>query len=206
MTKFLTLLFLTITISSFSQILKVKNGISFSSLELTESPADISEAEFLGENITTYSFIVGLDYFEKKWFYLSSEIGYLKKGGEQNIEIFPNNGTENIKESWGYLHLNTTARLPIRLKNHAHFYMGAGPTFDVLIDSDTFESSFYEGHVLNSTIFGLKGEVGFAMDFKKIRVGLNASYLYDIDNLGGTESLEYKNQAYQIMLSLGYRL
>ncbi|TXD82199.1 PorT family protein [Subsaximicrobium wynnwilliamsii] len=206
MIKHLSFLLVFVSFSSFAQTLKVKNGISISSMDLTESEAVISGFEILNQNIVTYSFSFGLDYFESKYFYLSSEVGYLQKGGKEENEFLPSDNGARIKESWSYIHLNTTARFPIRFRNNTHIFIGAGPKLDILIDSNKFDSSIYEGYIINSTVFGAKGELGFVKDFEKIRVGLDFSYLYDFNNTGGTEFLEFKNNAYQIMASLGYKM
>ncbi len=205
MYKHLSLLLIFVSLSSFSQVFKVKNGVSISSLSVNQGSAEFDRVELLNDNIVTYSFSLGVDYFEKKWFYLSSEIGYLKKGGREEVEIFDEDRKLEIKESWSYLHFNTTARFPIRLKNDTHIFIGAGPKFDVLIDSDTFKSSLYEGYTINSTVFGAKGELGIMKDFNNIRAGLEFSYLYDFDNVARSEFAELKNDAYQLMLSIGYR-
>src|SRR5690625_3642928 len=60
----------------FSQVLKVNNGISISSVKS-------KKVDMLSKSMSAYSFSLGVDYLEKEHFYLSSEIGYLKKGGKE---------------------------------------------------------------------------------------------------------------------------
>jgi len=200
MKKLIGLIFIVVFANSpiFSQVIKLENGVAISSLNSTKF-------DFLNKHITTYSLLVGMDYWENKIFYLSSEAGYLQKGGKEENEFLPENGA-NINESWNYIHLNTTIRFPFQLENNAHFFIGAGPKLDFLIGSDKFENPIYAGYNMNSISFGVKGELGFVKDFDRIRTGINFSYLYDLNKAGGTKVLDFKNNTYEIMLSLGYRL
>lgn len=194
-----TFIFMFANMPTFSQVLKIKNGVAISAI-------NVKELDILNEHITTYSISVGMDYLENKSFYLSSEIGYLQKGGKEENKSLPED-FRNIKESWDYIHLNTTVRFPFKLSdNSEHFFLGLGPKIDFLIGSAEFESPIYTGYNLNSTSFGAKGELGFVKDFNRIRTSIDISYLYDLTSAGGTEFIDFKNNAYQINLSLGYRL
>lgn len=182
----------------FSQVLKVNNGISISSVKS-------KKVDMLSKSMSAYSFSLGVDYLEKEHFYLSSEIGYLKKGGKEENEYLPEPYT-NVKETWNYIHLNTTIRYPIRVQEVTHFFIGAGPALDILIDSKKFKTSIYEGYELETIVPGLKGELGYMQDWNNIRFGLNFSYIYDLNKTAKTEFTSLKNNIYQVMFSIGYRI
>ena len=191
-------IYIFINSSVFAQVVKLENGVAISAI-------NSGDFDILDKHITTYSVLVGMDYWEKKTFYLSGALGYLKKGGREENDLLPED-SRNVKESWDYIHLNTTIRFPFQLKNNSHFFIGAGPKLDFLVGSDEFESPLYDSYNMNSVSFGAKGELGFVQDFDRIRAGINFSYLYDLSKAGGTEFIDFKNNVYQIMLSLGYRL
>jgi len=74
-----------------------------------------------------------------------------------------------------------------------------------LLDFEVEQFIFSSSLLVNSISFGANGELGFVKDFDQIRTGINFSYLYDLSRAGGTEFLDFKNNTYEIMLSLGYR-
>lgn len=61
----------------YSQILKIDNGISMNSLKG-------KDFDLFPHKIVSYSGMLGVEYLQKKWFYLSSEVGYLKLGGKES--------------------------------------------------------------------------------------------------------------------------
>jgi hypothetical protein len=185
--------------SLFAQVIKIENGIAISSLSS-------DKVDVLKKNIITYSVSVGMDYWKNSFFYLSSEVGYLKKGGKEENK-FQEGSAAKIKESWDYIHLNTTIRFPFHLKkDNSHFFLGVGPKLDVLISSNKFKNTIYTGYKMNTISFGVKAEMGLVQDFDQFRTGINFSYLQDITKAGGTEFLNSKNNAFLVMLSLGYIL
>lgn len=192
-----TILVFFFFVNCFSQVIKTDQGISISTFR--------NDLNILNEPLTTYFTSIGIDYWEKKNFYLSSNIGYLQKGG---VEENPLLSSENnkIEESWKYLHLNSTIRYAFRLSNTVHFYLGAGPTVDFLIDSNNFNNEIYSDYKINTLTLGAKAEAGFVKDFNRFRTSFNFSYLYDLTNAGGTNFVDLINDSFQITLSLGYRI
>ena len=67
---------------TFSQVIKIENGVSFSKMNAASSLNFHNPLPF-------YTVNIGCDYLEKDWFFLSSEIGYVRKGGKghSNDEI-----------------------------------------------------------------------------------------------------------------------
>lgn len=195
-------LFCLCSTSSFSQIIKINNGFSASSMK-----------KVLTEKIVAFSSSIGVDYFEHKYYYLSSEVAYMKLGGENSDALY---GAVSIKarESWDCLQFNTTfrARYPI---GQFHFYVGVGPKFDLIINNNKFSSLLYkniDGLKMLRVTFGGKLESGIAYDLGKTRIGLNVSYLFPIGKSArdfksgflGETYLHNKTMAYY--LSFGIRL
>lgn len=165
----------------------------------------------LEENLYSYSGALGVDYWEHKYFYLSSEIGYTKRGGKQQLQVLDSItnpiGKEYKSEVIKYLHFNTTFRFRYSI-NRLYFFVGVGPTIDILLGEQTFTPL---GNVYNlkRTILGVKPEVGCTFQIgKKINLGFNASRLLNIEELGRGGYLDTKinGQTTLLMLSIGYRL
>lgn len=197
----LILLFIFPTIDA--QVVKFSSGVSISSMPSSQS-------EILNKYITKCYLSVGYDYFEHKYFYLSSEIAYTSLGGRGN-NAYINLTPVDIIESWSYLHVNTTLRLKYNF-NKAHLYLGCGPKLDILMNDNKFKNIFFSdlsGYHMNSLSFGGKLEVGVAYDYNQIRLGLNAAYLLNIGSVGsGGDSgyLKFHRNTLFFVLSVGYKL
>ncbi|WP_103864869.1 outer membrane beta-barrel protein [Aquimarina sp. I32.4] len=183
----------------FAQVIKLENGVVASSM--SDGAIDV-----LNKKIITYSALIGMDYWETKSFYLSSQVGYLRKGGKEENPLLSGDQAK-FKEAWNYIHLNTTMRFPFKLKDNTHIFIGIGPKMDFLVGSEKFKSSLYSsGFKMNTTTFGGKAEMGLVHDFDKYRIGINFSYLHDLTTAASTEFMDLKNNAFSGMLSVGYRL
>jgi hypothetical protein len=182
----------------FSQTIKIETGLSYSSM-------NSDKFGMLNEGIINYSVIAGCDYFDHKLFYLSSEIGYIKKGGkETNISIFED--VIDIKDTWHYVHINTTLRFKYQI-DQSHFYIGIGPKLDVLVGSNKFADIIYsDGYEMNKISFGCIAELGVAQDLNRFRVGVNYSYLVNFDEVGKSLYNNVYNNTHLIRFSIGLKL
>ena len=156
-----------------SQVIKIENGLSISSMNSTKF-------NLLNDNLYTYSVLLGCDYLEHRYFYLSSGIGYIQKGGVDNVIQLDENAhplnTISMKGKWDYLHLNTSFRIKYPFKKN-HLYIGAGLKADVRTSStDSNHSYLHEGYKMASIIPGMKIEMGFNREMKRLIIGVNASY------------------------------
>lgn len=190
----LLFLFLVASITAQSQVVKLSNGIAFSSI-------NSEKREILDDRVKLYSFMLGLDYYDKKYYNLSSEIGFQSKGGREKIIT-----GEFINEKWSYIHMNTTMRIKYPI-NSVQIYCGVGPFLDVLIDSNQFESELYNNYEMNKLVFGLKPEIGFNQNLSKHMVaGLNCSYCVNLTSAGGSNYDKIKNNVFSLMIVLAYKL
>ena len=192
-----------------SQVIKIENGLSISSMNSTKF-------NLLNDNLYTYSLLLGCDYLEHRYFYLSSGIGYIQKGGTDNIIQLDENthpvNTIPIKGKWDYLHLNTSLRIRYPFEK-SHLYLGAGLKADVLTSStDNNKSYLSEGYKMASIIPGMKIEMGINREVKRLVIGVNASYLIDFKDAGKSilpiDGAHNKLRASNTLLlfTLGYRL
>ena len=178
----------------FSQVIKFSNGVLIST-------TTNQKKTFMNESVASYTASIGVEYLEHKYFYLSSEIGYVQLGGKES-DAYIDAVHASVCEKWNYLQLNTTFRVKYPI-NHTHFYLGLGPKLDMLLDSQRFKSSFLADLPgLNRATVGAKTEVGVAYDFSKVRIGLNYSYSFNF--MPVARGLYNHNHA--VMLSIGYRL
>jgi hypothetical protein len=182
----------------FSQTIKVENGFSFSRMVT-------NKIDILDNNIINYSVVAGCDYWDHKLFYLSSEIGYITKGGKES-DISTPDGIIDIQDTWQYIHLNTTMRFKYQI-DQSHFYIGIGPKLDALIGSNKFTDIIYsDGYEMNRFSIGCIAELGVAQDLNRFRVGVNYSYLVNFGAVGKSPYFNVYNNTHTIRLSLGYRL
>ncbi|MDT0641577.1 outer membrane beta-barrel protein [Zunongwangia sp. F363] len=183
-----------------AQTLKLNNGITFSSF------SNSKKFDVLEQKIKSYSVNIGLDYWNRKQFYISSEVGYIKIGG---YEKNPNLSEElsEIEETWDFIHFNSTLRLKLFSNVDHHLFIGAGPKMDLLVSDASFKSEVYSSYYeMEKFSFGAKTEIGLVRDLERIRLGLNASYLLDIGKKVNSGPVNLKNEIYQIMFSIGYTL
>lgn len=198
--KILLVLALSFSIkNAHAQYIKLDNGILFSSLQNNK------DLPLLTKNIQQYSILLGTDYFEKKWFYLSSQVGYTKFGGKEN---YPGLQPESSKvsEMKSYAHLNTTFRAFLENSGLKGF-VGIGPYANVLAADRDFSSDllgpFYKFKRINA---GGKGEIGLTYDVSKLRIGLVGSYMLGLSPAASTEFISLYNHAYSVSLTVGYKL
>lgn len=190
--RLLLLLLLNLTTTlSYSQVIKVYNGIGVSSNK--------NEMTLLSDKYCGYVGMIGIDYLKNKYYYLSSQLGYLQKGGKDRIDIVQENKSsyKDLKIKWGYIHANTTFRLKTS-SNSFYFYLGAGPKIDILTKSKYIRNKEGYDIKLNPVLIGGIGEVGVAKRIKQVELGLNASYTFDFNDMGNTKNANLNNYSYAI--------
>jgi len=185
---------------TFSQVIKIENGLSIQSMTTRNF-------DFFSEGIRSYSLMLGLDYFKHSHYELSSEIGYLERGGKEKDPDFLASDVNNYQvERWGCVPFNTTFRGKLTVDN-GYWYAGVGPKIDVVIGSSNFTSAFLDGYMKYRVVIGLKPEIGFNQKVgTRLCVGLNASYLIDFGGVGKSAYTTLLSRPFTCSLSFGYRL
>lgn len=173
-----------------------------------------------------YSFMLGCDYLEKDWFMLSSEIGYIQRGGRSLFSYTEGYDPDRGQYEYNYrriakldfFQINTTFRFKHDFKRFTLF-MGVGPTIDILlkdrseyqkqpINSDqitTTETSIHHNNVL----YGLKYELGINYHINnKWNAILNFSQLNSFkgSTIGHYDGDSFRNKIAILSLGIGYRL
>jgi len=81
----LLLIGLTIAIFADGQIVKIQGGTSISKLDWIWKEGN--EASLYEKTLIGYSIFAGIDYFEKQYFNLSSNMGVIREGGESEFHL-----------------------------------------------------------------------------------------------------------------------
>lgn len=190
------LVFMVLPLDVKSQALKINNGLSISNIQG-------DNFSILGKSIKTYSIFLGIDYFSKKYYEISSEIGYIKKGGEER-ELPLNNSLLNIVEKKGYININTTFRGKYPILN-SYIYVGVGPKIDFITADNKFESEYFFGYKFSKITYGLKMEVGMNQILRKnLFVGINACNWINFNNIAYSNYMKLKNRSLSIFVTIGY--
>ena len=216
MKRNLTFLFFSLQILTLSgQNLTLQVGPSFSKLNWENS---ISNEILFNKNVTGINVLIGIDYLNLKYFYLSSNIGFIQKGGKDSVPVVAQNGEIEgkhvLKTKLNYLTLNTTANLKLPIKDFVIPYLFVGPRVDYLIsykESAAFIKQFDDWGKVNKLIYGVI--TGFGLDFKIKRFfagavfnyyfNFNKIVYYTSDNNISTKIID---RTFTINLKVGYKL
>ncbi len=211
----LLLIGLTFAILTNGQTLKIQGGTSFSKLDWQLKGLKIDP--FYNETLIGYSFFAGLDYLDKQYFNLSSNIGVIRKGGKDKIEISDQDGeftgqTTTEKPTLDYLSVNTMLDLKYTIKEKVSPFVSFGPRMDYLIRSSKHFDDIEKIDELNSTSIGLILGGGLKYNISNLQFGLRADYYLDFTNVANwtiensVNSGEINVNTYTINLTMGYKL
>lgn len=187
----------------FSQVIKIENGVSFSKMNL---PGNVFH-----DNLSMYSMNVGCDYLERKWYFLSSEIGYVRKGGAENA-VYIDDPSDlraiHLKNTLDYITINASFNVKYNFRGF-NLYAGIAPTLDFLV-KNRFKSDAPEENQ-NEEIFpahkivlGFKPSIGIFYDTDKIRLNIETSYMKNITKLSRSNSM--KANTFLLSFGIGYKL
>ncbi len=201
-----------------AQVVKISNGGAFSSVHADQG------AGVLENHVGSYSGFLGIEYLEKKWFMLSSEIGYFQQGGEEKEYVLVRDSPEDpgTMSSWtmknDYIQLNTTFRA-MTTTYPLFLYAGAGPKLDILVSGkDIVPPGETKAGTLERCIWGLKTEIGIGYEINdRFRMELNGSYDFNFNKAGSMPvmspettpsiiSSDLSYRTFKVMATVGYRL
>ncbi len=193
---------------------------------LSWSVMDIpNQAPITGVDETVYeepligpSFFLGVDYFEHKYFGLSTNLGYLQKGGKYTKDIFFSITEE--KALLHYLSFNQCIDLKLPLNKTATAFIRIGPRIDYLgsTEGDIISnlSGPYSGELKN-LMYGLIFGAGYRYNLNKLQLGLRLDYYQNFSDIAnytfsrknavlGYGEGSLKDFSFNLNLSLGYSL
>ena len=211
----LLLIGLIIVILTNGQTLKIQTGTSFSKLDWQLKGVNIDP--IYDETLIGYSVFAGVDYYDKQYFNLSSNIGMVRKGGKNEIQLTFADGeltneTFTEKPTLDYLSINTMIDIKYRIKEKVAPFLSLGPRVDFLIKSSKDFDVLEELDGLKKYSIGLLMGGGLKYDFSNLQVGLRADYYLDFTKVADwtIESTgnggEVTVNTFTINLTIGYRL
>jgi hypothetical protein len=194
------ILFLYFSTQVQAQTIKLENGVAFTSLKGNE--------DFSIGVMRPYQVTLGVSYLDKGWFNLSSQAGYIRKGGKEKILVYDSEYFAPIntymKMGADYVSVNTTFQLKRNVQNET-YYVGAGPRVDFKVN-DVF--TFLDDAIKSKPVlYGLKCEVGFDYTIHRLLLGVNFSYLPTFNRQVDTGyDLTFRNQTFTLGFVVGYLL
>lgn len=169
-------------IDSYSQILRFSGGINNTWMD-----GDQFDTPCL-----TYTGSIGYDYLfdrdYRDWFYLSSEIGYIKRDGTDAL-----NGE---RLSRNYLHLNTLFKVRYSFEN-IMLFAGMGPCVDYWVIT---------GGQDKKTVFGIRPEIGLSYPLgDRVSLYFTTAYLRSLSGIM-IEGEVLNNNSLMLTIGIGYRV
>jgi hypothetical protein len=216
----IVLILLGFLLSTFvnGQVLKVQAGISVSSLQARlEYRGDVLTGEYAP--LVGHSFFVGLDYLNKKYYSLSSNIGVVRKGSTEEYQKVNEEGEwvdATRRQTLDYFSINTTADFKYPIGDRITPFVSVGPRIDILLDEEYSELMISEGYKkgdgLNSYNYGLLLGCGTNYNFSKFYIGLRGDYYLNAKNVVDSPerynyaSYEAKDKTFTVNMVFGLKL
>lgn len=202
-----------VSLTSFGQTLNVQTGPTFSSLDWNNDATSLS---YYNDMMIGYSFFVGLDYLDAKYYNLSSNFGMVRKGGKEpflSIEYFGDPGVvKNIYAKMDYLSVNTLIDLKYPISDKISPYISLGPRIDYLVGFSNELDNLTGKDDLNLLQYGFVLGGGLKYNLRKLQVGIHADYYLNLNNAANwsVTSAHYKgkisDKTVVLNLSIGYKL
>ncbi len=195
------------------QTVKIQTGTTWSKLDWKIGNLDLAP---YNETLIGYSVFAGIDYLENKCFNLSSNLGFIRKGGKGTLTFTTETGepidekTEKVKLD--YITINTILDIKYPIKDKILPFISVGPRFDYLASYSKEFNGLNEIDALKKYNIGLILGGGIKYDLSKVQIGLRADYYLNFDkvadwpaqtgNLGG----KVNDKTLTLNLTIGYKL
>jgi hypothetical protein len=187
-------------------MLNVQGGVSFSKLD---SRIGSAHTTFLDQTRTDASFFAGLEYLEKKHWSISSNVGFLRKGGKEPWWVYDFNGnlisTTTAFARFDYLSVNTTFNFKYPIKERWIPFLSIGPRVDFLLDHDHFFPYFETPGVVRKQSYGLVAAAGIRYQFPRFQVGLKGDHLFSFNKLAAIGQETNQVNVSMVSLTFGVR-
>ena len=164
----LVCMLLCIAVKGNAQVITLENGFSITSMRAKKASTN---------KVYPYQMSLGYQYLDKGWYNLSTNIGYIRRGGQVKIPYNSITGSE-----W-------SGRITEKDKLH------------YLTVSD-YKSTKEKLDGIHPVLFGLKCVGGIRKDFRNMQLGFNIAYLPSFTCL----SDGIRDRTFTFGLSLGYKL
>ncbi|MGE5425365.1 MAG: hypothetical protein ACM3N9_08360 [Syntrophothermus sp.] len=213
MKKYLLLLTFVLTVfSASSQIIHISGGPVFTRIRWSEW-TDLSDTYYKEYGLVRANVNIGFDYLNKKYFFLSSNFGYLQKGGKNEMIYSPASSEFNTLHL-SYLTLNTLFVLKTDLKKFQPC-LSLGPRVDYLLGSEYEAPGMFSGthelneEFVNSFIYGITAGIGLNYNVERFRIGVGSQYLYNFNKAANSKtsgsSATLTDHTFLLNLDFGYK-
>ena len=189
------------------QVISIQSGLVASKLDWEASSFTNSAYNSYRQSIPVF---IGFDYLNKKYFNLSSQVGYVEKGGQGAGTRL--NGVDFKSETWAkYVSFNTCGNVKYQFDKRITVYANIGPRIDFLVDSDnSFFKVYQKNNGLNKINVGLTYGAGIKYRVNKTIIGFSTNRNYNFNPIvdlssSGTE-VKVNDQTLLLLFSLGYDL
>lgn len=200
-----TLLFMS-PAALWAQTINFQGGCSISNLH---SVLYRTNYTFLGHTRVDPSFFAGMEYLEKRYWSISTNVGFVRKGGNA-----PGADTDSlgrplpkttVSETFDYISVNTLLNLKYPIKDKWTPYISLGPRVDFMTThTHTFPYFDYPGY-LHTRSYGMVYAVGIRYAFSNFLLGVRAEYLVNFNPLVQTDNETNYTHTSILSATVGYR-
>lgn len=190
-----------------AQVVTVENGFSIGKVNKI----------FNDRNVFPYQMSAGVDYWDHGTYCLSSNIGFLKKGGKAlvaDLGEYPYVSGHEIplRLHARYITLNTTFDLKTKPAHGFYWVFGVGPRIDIKINNSLYWDQTLPAGITTAmpdmypVLWGLKCFMGVRKEIGKLQIGLHAAYLPTFNKMLKTheEFSGGRDRTFTLGLSFGY--
>lgn len=168
-----------------AQTFNIQAGTSISKLNWELSA--LNTKSIYNKTLLSYSALVGVNYIDKKYFNLSSNIGLIKRGGKANRYLNDSGGklTGEViteKPALDYLTFNTTIDLKYPLNEKLVSFISCGPRIDYLLNSSNHFDILSNMNELEDVLLGALIGGGVRYTKSNMQYGFRVDYYADLTN------------------------
>ncbi|MFA8449071.1 MAG: hypothetical protein ACEPOW_00080 [Bacteroidales bacterium] len=216
---------LLFSLSGRSQTITFQAGPAISHIDMM---LDVSGYQYKvrSETFVGFSAFLGVDYLEKKYFHLSSNLGYIQKGGEYNefpeelsffIQFLPGYDFQGMKGILDYVSVNTLVNLKYPIAGKVTPYISFGPRVDYLFDFNDLFVKYEEINEIGKLSYGLLLGGGVKYRYNRMSFGVRSDYYLnfvkvadekidyeELEKLGLEARISVEDKVYSLQFSIGY--
>jgi hypothetical protein len=198
------------------QTFSLQIGPSFSNLKWENSMIDESHAHF-NKTAIGFNAMIGVDYLKLKYLNLSSDFGFIRKGGRDDLwyaglELYGEE--EIITVKMNYITLNTTLNFKVPIKDFVFPYVLVGPRIDYLLsykEDLEFLKQFEDYGILNKFTYGMIAGAGIDFIIKQYIFGTGFEYYLNFNRIVNATSEwgvfnSINDRTFIIDAKIGYQL
>ncbi len=206
------LLFMFVALAH-AQTFNVQAGTSISKLNWELST--LNTKSIYNKTLLSYSVLMGVNYIDKKYFNLSSNIGLIKRGGKADRYLNDSDGklTGEViteKPALDYLTFNSTIDLKYPLNEKLVSFISCGPRVDYLLNNSNHFDPLKSMNELEDITLGVILGGGIRYTRQNMEYGVRVDYYADlnspaewtVENVNGKVSLN----TLTVNCTVGYRL